>query len=99
MMILVYPKIAPQVPEDSYTYTNIQTCLNSNSAFNDSSNSLSVVDYKFPIYGQTSLFFLVSFLFTIFFKCPYLRIKMESERLTEQILNSARVPDLLLSTS
>ena len=88
IMILTYPKIAPKVSEDSYVYTNIQTCLNSNSTV-----SLTVLDYKYPLYGQTLFLCIISILFTTFFKCPYLRIKTERERLTEQILNSARLPD------
>ena len=94
IMILAYPKIAPKVPEDSYTYTNIQTCLNSNSTSNSSVSSLTVIDYKYTLYGQTIFFSIISILFTIFYKCPYLRIKTERERLTEQILNSARLPDV-----
>ena len=93
IMILAYPAVAPQVSKDSFTYTNIQTCITANSTLN--TTSLTVVDYKYPLYGQTSLFFVITIVFTIFYKCPYLRLRMENERLTEKILNSARIPDLL----
>lgn len=91
-MILTYPSVASDVAADSYTYTNIQTCLNLNSTSNGTSSSLNVVDYQYPIYGQTGLFVIVAIIFTVFFKCPYLRLRTERERLAEEILNSA--PDL-----
>ena len=53
IMIVAYPAVAPVISENSYIYTNIQTCINTNSTSNSTSNSLNVVDYQYPIYGQT----------------------------------------------
>ena len=74
LMVNVYPKIAPDVPENSFTYTNVQTCINPNSTF---TGTLNVVEYNTPIYGQTALYLLLSFSFIVFFKCPYSRLRTE----------------------
>ena len=89
IMILGYPALAPEVPKDSYTYTNVQTCISANTTSN-STASLNVVNYQYPLYGQTGLFVIVAIIFTLFFKCPYLRLRTERERLAEEILNSSR---------
>ena len=77
IMILVYPEASGNVSITSYTYTNIQTCTNANSTLD---NDLSVLDYKYPLIAQASILTLVSIIFTIFFKCPYLRLAIEQER-------------------
>jgi FLVCR family MFS transporter 7 len=92
IMILTYPAISPVISENSYIYTNIQTCISKNSTSNSTSNSLNVVDYQYPVYAQTAFSAIIAIIFTIFFKCPYLRLRTERERLAEEILNSA--PDL-----
>ena len=96
VMILFYPKLAKNVDKDSYVFNSIQTCLNSNSnsSFTTTASSgvsqLSVLDFKIPLFGQALLLTIIAILFIIFFKCAYLRLRSEREKLAEQILNSAR---------
>ncbi len=102
VMILVYPNLAEKIEPDSFVYNSIQTCTTSPSpVFNgttttpslitttESSIYLSVLDYKYPLYFQTVLSVVSSILFTIFFKCGYLRLRHEQEKLAEQIIKSA----------
>ena len=97
IMIIGYPKLAKIVDQDSYVYNSVQTCLstNSNSSLTttaaSSVSALSVLDFKIPLFGQALLLTIIAILFIIFFKCAYLRLRSEREKLAEQILNSARV--------
>jgi len=97
IMIIGYPKLAKIVDKDSYVYNSVQTCLstNSNSSLTttaaSSVSALSVLDFKIPLFGQALLLTIIAILFIIFFKCAYLRLRSEREKLAEQILNSARV--------
>lgn len=98
-MIVFYPKTASSIDSNSYVYNFVQTCTNSNStnpgnltlASDLVKTSLSVLDYKYPLYGQCIVQVVISILFTIFFKCSYLRLRSEREKLAEKILNSARM--------
>ena len=95
-MILAYPKIAKDIPKDTYIYDIIQTCtINPNSANSttstpSSSSTLSVLDFTYPIYGQTILLVLIAIGFIIFFKCAYLRLRSEREKMAQRILDEAR---------
>lgn len=100
-MIICYPKIATPIKPNTYIYDSIQTCTNSNTNTNSSLTTtttttsssqvnLTVLDYTYPLYGQAIAFFLISIFFTKFFKCAYLRLRSEREKLAEKILNSAR---------
>jgi MFS transporter, FLVCR family, MFS-domain-containing protein 7 len=97
IMIICYPKLAKIVDKDSYVYNSVQTCLNTNSNSSltttaaSSVSALSVLDFKIPLFGQALLLTIIAILFIIFFKCAYLRLRSEREKLAEQILNSARV--------
>jgi FLVCR family MFS transporter 7 len=72
IMVMIYPTIAPQVLESSYTFTSVQKCIKTNSIFN-TTLSLSVVDYNTAIWNQSGIYLLISVLFIVFYKCPYLR--------------------------
>ncbi len=99
LMIVLYPKTAKAVSPGSYEY-NIQTCtLGSSEPSNNTSpastttapqdRTLSVYDYRYPLYFQTLLFFFTSVGFVWTFKCAYLRLRSERKKLAEQILHSA----------
>ena len=95
IMIIGYPKLATRVDKDSYIYNSVQTCLkSSNASFTTTSASsvsdLSVLDFKVPLFSQSILLTIIAVLFIVFFKCAYLRLRSEREKLAEQILNSAR---------
>ena len=102
-MIAGYPKMATPISMDSYVYQSVQTCTSRTPADNSttttaamstttpSTASLTVLDFKYPLYGQTLLLVAVSLFFTLFFKCAYLRLRSEREKLAEKILNSARM--------
>lgn len=92
VMILAYPYAAAEIPKDSFIYTNVQKCITTNST--SIISSLTVADYKYPLYAQTIIFVLIAIIFTIFFKCPYLRLRTEREKLAEEILNSSRQPNI-----
>lgn len=104
VMIAGYPKMATPISMDSYVYQSVQTCTSRSPADNSttttttamstttpSAASLTVLDFKYPLYGQTLLLVVVSLFFTLFFKCAYLRLRSEREKLAEKILNSARM--------
>ena len=88
-LILVYPRMASTVQPNSYIYDKVQTCIQVNATLVSDSN-LSVLDFKYPLYGQCVLQCLIAIFFVIFFKCSYLRLRSEREKLAEKILNSAR---------
>ena len=103
VMILFYPKLATPIDSNSYVYNSIQTCTASGSSLNattpamstttttsPASPQLTVLDFRNPLYGQTFILVFISVTFTLFFKCAYLRLRSEREKLAEQILNSAR---------
>ena len=97
VMIVSYPKIATVVEPNTYTYDHIQTCTSTSSSINATTTTtmsnavdLTVLDYTYPLYAQTIVFFLITVCFTKFFKCAYLRLRSEREKLAEKILNSAR---------
>ena len=97
IMIIGYPNIATKIGKDSYVYNSVQTCLEtSNSSYITTTTAssitaeLSVLDFRIPLYAQTILLTMIALLFIIFFKCAYLRLRSEREKLAEQILNSAR---------
>lgn len=73
IMVLVYPEISPRVLENTFTYTSVQTCINTNSTF---SSILNVIDYNDSIMAQTAIYTIVSIIFIMFFKCPYVRLKI-----------------------
>lgn len=96
-MIVGYPKMAQQVQSDSFTYKFVQKCTSNSNNFNSSTTTtssntvdLTVLDYKYPLYAQTIVFFVITIFFTKFFKCAYLRLRSEREKLAEKILNSAK---------
>jgi MFS transporter, FLVCR family, MFS-domain-containing protein 7 len=102
VMILAYPKLAKQVDFNSYDFRILQTCTDtsvpSNASFSSTtttiktttSSELAVLDYTYPLYGQTAMLVLFSLIFVLFFKCAYLRLRSEREKLAEKILNSVR---------
>ena len=98
IMIIGYPKMAQQIESNTYVYNYIQTCTsndnNSNSTTSTTTKSssvdLTVLDYKYPLYAQAIAFFLITIFFTKFFKCAYLRLRSEREKLAEKILNSIK---------
>jgi MFS transporter, FLVCR family, MFS-domain-containing protein 7 len=99
VMILVYPKLAQQLDPNSYDFRMLQTCTDSSVPSNSSttttiitttSSVLAVLDYTYPLYGQTATLALLSLVFVLFFKCAYLRLRKEREKLAEKILNSVR---------
>jgi FLVCR family MFS transporter 7 len=105
VMILFYPKLATPIDANSYVYNSIQTCTaGGSSSLNTTtpamgftstiapsgSSQLTVLDFRNPLYGQSFILVFISITFTLFFKCAYLRLRSERERLAEQILNSAR---------
>jgi MFS transporter, FLVCR family, MFS-domain-containing protein 7 len=79
IMVMIYPTIAPQVLESSYTFTSVQKCIKTNSIFN-TTLSLSVVDYNTAIWNQSGIYLLISVLFIVFYKCPYLRLRSENSK-------------------
>jgi MFS transporter, FLVCR family, MFS-domain-containing protein 7 len=101
-LIVIYPSMATDVDKNSYVYQYVQTCdpvdhgsifSNATTTLSPSAQILQIVDYKNPLYAQTALYVVVAIFFIIFFKCPYLRLKMEQEHKAEQILNSAKHED------
>jgi len=90
IMVMVYPTIAPKVLESSYAYTSIQKCIKTNSIFNTTS-SLTVVDYNNPIWNQSGIYLMVSVLFIVFFKCPYLRLRSEISKPVKFSSNVAQI--------
>lgn len=85
VMILAYPRAAREVSPNSNTYVNIQQCTTNNSTMNA---NLTVLDYTNPLYFQACCMVFIALVFTLFFKCPYLRLRTEQERIAERILNS-----------
>jgi hypothetical protein len=87
-MIVVYPKWAARISQDTYTYKNVQTCTlknNFTAPFNITSPSLrddqlTVLDYRVPLFVQAGILIVASIFFVIFFKCSYLRLKAEKEK-------------------
>ena len=79
IMVMIYPTIAPQVLESSYTFTSVQKCIKTNSIFN-TTLSLSVVDYNTAIWNQSGIYLLISVLFIVFYKCPYLRLRSDNSK-------------------
>lgn len=95
-MILLYPIAAERIDESSYIYNSIQKCSAADQPMNKTmittaanTISLQVLDYQNPLYFQTIFFVLASIGFTWFFKCSYLRLRSEREKLAEQIMRSA----------
>lgn len=74
---MVYPSLATEIQQNSNTFTSIQKCIKTNSLKNSTSSSLTVVDYNNLIWNQSGVYILVSILFVVFFKCPYLRLRSE----------------------
>ena len=102
VMIAGYPKLATPISMDSYVYQSVQTCTSRTPGGNSttttpfstttpSAASLTVLDFKYPLYGQTLLLVGISLFFSLFFKCAYLRLRSEREKLAEKILSSARM--------
>jgi hypothetical protein len=79
IMVMIYATIAPQVLESSYTFTSVQKCIKTNSIFN-TTLSLSVVDYNTAIWNQSGIYLLISVLFIVFYKCPYLRLRSDNSK-------------------
>jgi FLVCR family MFS transporter 7 len=97
IMIILYPKVSTKLDPNSYTYISVQKCGTSDTFSNStmstttaSPDSLDVLDFKIPLFSQTILLNVISLFFIMFFKCAYLRLRSEREKLAEQILNSAR---------
>lgn len=91
VLILLYPNIAKDVPINSFVYESVQTCTKLNVTWQSKDKStLSVLDYSYPLYGQCILQCFIAILFTIFFKCSYLRLKSEQKKIAEQIFSSVR---------
>lgn len=98
LMIVFYPITAVRLDPDSYQYQYVQTCLSSGgsnssttSSTTASPQSLSVLDFTYEMYFQALCQVVVTIIFIIFFKCAYLRLRSEREKLAEKILNSARI--------
>jgi hypothetical protein len=90
LMIVLYPYFGTKIEPDTYVYNTIQKCNTANS-----SDTLAVIDYDNPLYFQSGSFVLVSIFFIVFYKCPYSRLKIEREKLVEEILNTTtRQPNL-----
>ena len=77
IIILINQEVSQDVSINSYIYQQIQTCVPLNLTLAGSQVSLTVLDYKYPFIGQTSLIVCVSILFAIFYKCPYKRLNHE----------------------
>ena len=97
IMIILYPKVSTKLDPNSYAYISVQKCGSSDTFSNStmstttsSPDSLDVLDFKIPLFSQTILLNVISLFFIVFFKCAYLRLRSEREKLAEQILNSAR---------
>lgn len=103
LMIIIYPKTATKLETDSFEYQFVQTCLSHNGTNSSSSSTtttaaavsltsdLNVLDFKYQMYFQSVFQVAVAIVFVIFFKCAYLRLRSEREKLAEKILNSARL--------
>ena len=106
LMILIYPQTALKLDPNSYQYQNVQTCQNTNSSdvtttmtmmttmittSKPATSRLDVLDFTYEMYFQAGAQVFVSILFILFFKCAYLRLRSEREKLAEKILNSARL--------
>jgi FLVCR family MFS transporter 7 len=77
ILILAYPAIGKTVPIDSFVYNNTQTCvIISNST---TTASTKVTDFTNSLYLQLALIIFTALGFTLFYKCPYLRLKSEKE--------------------
>lgn len=74
-MIVVYPKISRMIASGSYIYDHVQKC-----DVVGADGVLKVLDYTYPLYGQTVLFALVTIVFIICFKCDYLRLQSEKQK-------------------
>jgi hypothetical protein len=95
IMIIFYPKLSIPIQPNTYIYDSIQTCTNNSNNNGSTTNSsnlvkLTVLDFSYPLYGQTIVFFIITIFFIRFFKCAYLRLRSEREKLAEKILNSAK---------
>ena len=77
IVILIDQAAAQTVTSNTYSYQKIQTCVSINSTLNSTLLPLIVLDYKYPVVGQTSLVVLITIIFIIFFKCPYSRLNHE----------------------
>ena len=94
-MILIYPKAAEKIDENSYIYNSIQKCSTIDQPTNNTVTSttgaayLQVLDFQNPLYFQTLFFVVLSIGFTCFFKCGYLRLRSEREKIAEKIMRSA----------
>jgi hypothetical protein len=89
VMIFIYPQEAATVKKDSYVYNNVQTCVTENGdSRNSTSSDLQVLDFNNSLYAQTIIFFFVTIFFIIRFKCPYLRLKSEQQKIAQNILGS-----------
>ena len=99
VLILIYPNVATKIEPDSFVYNSIQTCVttvnppvNATTPFattTESSIYLAVLDYSYPLYFQTVVSVISALGFVVFFKCAYLRLRSEQEKLAERILKSA----------
>lgn len=88
LMIILYPKTAVKLDPASYEYNFVQTCASVNGT-SDTTDNLTVLDFKYQIYFQTACQVFVTLVFIVFFKCAYLRLRSERERLAEKILNTS----------
>lgn len=87
VIILIDQAAGKPVSANSNVYQNIQKCLNPNSTYNNSSTlltPLTILDYEYPLIGQTTLISITAIVFTIFFKCPYLRLNNERSTASKQ---------------
>lgn len=84
LMVFIYPQFGKKINQQSMTFQTIQTCIQ-NSTSNEA--NLQVLDYNYPLYGQSFALFALSILFVLFFKCPYLRLNNEQQKIVQQILN------------
>jgi len=75
IMIVVYPKISRMITGGSYIYEHVQKC-----DVVGADGILKVLDYTYPLYGQTILFAVVTIVFIICFKCDYLRLKSDKQK-------------------
>lgn len=105
LMILLYPLTAKRVEPDSYVYLYVQTCQSTNGNATTTpattttttteksftSSDLNVLDFTNQMYFQSISQVVIAIVFILFFKCAYLRVRSEREKLAEKILNSARI--------
>ena len=85
IIIVINQEVSPVLSINSTIYKTIQACVPLNSTLASSIIPLSVLDYKYPMIGQTSLIVLISIIFAIFYKCPYKRLNHERNLVNAQM--------------